>query len=224
MSSCQVISNIEYCQYNDEWGVGKYETAETAWKSTEKLNHLVIPKSIGDISCITFIGNEAFNQFFDLKTVEIYADIKVFCASCFANCPNLTRINIPSSTTRLESNAIQCYTGAGKGIAPGTLTVIIGINSKLKAINSQSIAIKEQIHIYTCDKLDITYDVYSFNSANVTVFSPKSFLFCGIKTTKLWLSTFSYSCPLQRSCFHNNSRSFSFKTQYLFMMILTYYI
>ena len=127
MISCKVISDIEYCQHDGEWGVGKYSTAETAWKSTEKLVNLVIPKSIGDINCITYIGNEAFNWFHDLKTVEIYADINVFCEGSFANCPNLTRISIPSSTTIIKRDAIQCYTGSGEGISPGTLIVIIRV-------------------------------------------------------------------------------------------------
>lgn len=194
MSNCTTVNDIEYCYDNKEWGVGKYNTPEIAYKGSNELINLVIPKSTPGISTISYIGRQAFDLIKTLKTVEIFADIRIFCDHCFANCPNLTRINIPSSTTTLNHNAIQCYTG--KGASPGTLIIIIGVNSKLSSISSQSIAIKEQIHIYICDRLNVKYVSNSFIAANVTVFSPKKSTFCNIKTTRLQSSRFNHYCRL----------------------------
>jgi len=196
--TCQTLSDIEYCQREGTWSVGSGSQTNGAWKGSHTLINLVIPKSIGNIQRISYISKYAFNCQINMRTVEIYADIIVIEHMAFSNNPKLERINIPSTTTTLGPYSIQCYNSTKAGA--GTLTVIFDINSHIQTLNTQSIAMKEQINIYICGVSKPSYPDDVFEGSNIKVFSPKSFKFCGVSTLPLSVSSFSFTCSSTTNC------------------------
>ena len=140
---------------------------------------------------ITSLGQHAFRECYCLKYVIIKAEITSIGDSCFEACSNLTAINIPSTVTYIGRVALTCYnrfnvSGAEYGYnSIGTFTITFEPNSKLKNLGEgvfgrkehYVIKINDEFNGLTCNQT-LYYSVSSF-----TIYSTKSFEFCGTKTT-----------------------------------------
>ena len=92
------------------------------WKSTSTQNLDMNRDS--QLRKITSIGEDAFRNFSNLKTVHIASSVTRIGSGAFEGCSSLTSINIPSSVTSIESSAFNGCSSLTSINIPSSVTSI----------------------------------------------------------------------------------------------------
>ena len=162
--------------------------------------HLVIPSHYNGKE-ITQIGRWAFYSCHTIQTVKIFAPIQIINEYAFAECYNLSSINIPNTCMYIMWAAIdgRVQTTPSPQYGMGPITITFEPGSQLAYLDHSSIANFPSFIVYIYDKIypsvhDESFVFKSDNNTNfssysVHIYSPYSFKFANIQTTMIQYST-----------------------------------
>jgi len=106
------VDGIYYNAYNNEATV-TFKGPTVNYYENEYSGSVTIPSSVtydGETYLVTGIGNGAFFQCTNLKSVDIPNSVTEIGGSAFQECTSLTSIDIPNSVTSIDVNAFY-YSG-----------------------------------------------------------------------------------------------------------------
>ena len=124
-----IVSLKFYATYTDSTTYSAACDSDTALTSATTKAHTtsntaMTTAEIG--SCITSIGNRAFQYCTSLTSVTIPSSVTSIDNSAFDSCTSLTNIDIPSGVTSIGSSVFQGCTGLTSIVIPSTMTLIGG--------------------------------------------------------------------------------------------------
>ena len=146
-------------------------------------NIVQIPYEVNG-TLIKEIGSSAFCRVSSIREVFIEAKITQINRCAFYKCPNLARINIPSTVTLMGVSAIDLRLIEKKQVSNGRAIIIFEQNSHLQYLSNASICNKRTMTIYICNIISPKADFYVFGSvSNLHIYSPYSFQIANVNTT-----------------------------------------
>ena len=209
MSNCIEYLNVKYCFVNNIFIVG--DNVSRALISTPQNGIIFIPYKINDNE-IKEIGANSFSSCNTIEQVTIEARITQINEYAFGWCAKLERINIPNTCKIIQKWGIQTYNTTLGNSLPNpykSLTIFFEANSKIKYIDTHGISYRENVNIYTCERINPILNPETFKKVtNLKIYSPASFVLNKIRsTTREYSSQCKRIISIQRKCSNKNSVS-----------------
>lgn len=206
MENCIEYEEIYYCRVNGAFSVGTgSSSAKNAVVKSPLKSHILIPKAVKENE-VKEIAVNAFFECSELSEVTIEARIVKINHHAFCRCCSLTKINIPNTCESIDAWGIQTYNISSNDATNPfkSLNVYFEPNSKLKAIEQIGIALRENVNLYFCEKVNVEINKDAFQSVtNLKVYSPFSFTFNGIRTIT---KNYSSLCYVPKTCFRQTKK------------------
>ena len=212
MSGCIEYLNVRYCFVNSIFIVG--DNVSCALVSNPQNGIIFIPYKINDTE-VKELGAKSFSQCRTIEQVTIEARITQINKYAFLECEKLERINIPNTCKIIQPWGIQTYNATlGKSLPNPykSLTIFFEANSKIKYIDTHGISYREDVNIYTCERINPILNSETFKGVtNLKIYSPASFV---LNKTRSTTREFSSQCKriisIQRKCSNKNTVSLFF--------------
>ena len=207
MSNCVDYGNVRYCVVNDIFIVGNNESKALV---SEPLDGIIfIPLKVNS-SEVKEIGAKSFMGCSSIERVTIEARITQINNRAFCQCMKLVSINIPNTCRIIQQWGIQTYNITQGNNLPNSyksLTIFFEPNSKIKFIDTHGISFRENVNIYTCERINPTLNSQTFiKVTNLKIYSPVSFVLKDVRSITSNISsqckkiiTYKQRCPKSNS-------------------------
>ena len=203
MSNCVTYGNVNYCLVKDTFIVGDNVSCALVSDPTDGI--LFIPFKVNS-SEVKEIGANAFTGCSSIERVTIEARITQINNDAFRECLKLVSINIPNTCRLIKEWGIQTYNSTLGNSLPNqykSLTIFFEPNSKIKYIDTHGISYRENVNIYTCERINPILQKNSFiKVSNLRIYSPSSFV---MNNTRSTTSKISSQCKRSITYQHKHS-------------------
>ncbi len=154
-SACSNLTNIQFSENHPKFtlrnGIIYDKTVTRIVYVPDSVENVCIPATITNISS-AFQGNKNIKE----VSFETGSQIKTIGANAFANCINLTSIDIPDTVTRIDVKAFYGCKSLTNIIIPGSVS-IIGERAFMGCSNLTNVTIFDGVNCI---------DIYAFSSCN----------------------------------------------------------
>lgn len=185
MADCETWSVYNFCTVNNKFILGDNKT-KAIISGQNCPDDIYIPRTVNGKG-VQEIGANSFSGCTNIKKIIIKARITQINSHAFESCRSITSVFLPSSLMYIFECGIHIWNrDLGNEVTnPGTTEVRFERGSNLKFIGFQGISYRENIILYFCNSVSVSFGETPFKwSKRVLAISPFEFTFNGAKTYK----------------------------------------